>query len=465
MALDPSAPATLGTTLAHELDWLNEALHARVRQYFRLDDPAEAAGELPDLPPAPVLPSAATNAFARLVAGEQLGPAERLVLALALAPHLRPHLLDQLFARNSTYDRPFTEFGGLRGKGHAGFLPTGETALFLLAGDDLARRLPYQARLWADSPLTTARLVALAAPEPGEPPLSGALTVPPDALALLTTGERPRPHYSLDFPAQRVTTPLTWADLVLDQQVFDQLEEMRTWLTHQEAILHDAHLRRHLKPGYRALFYGPPGTGKTLTACLLGQDTGHEVYRVDLSMIVSKYIGETEKNLARVFDTAERRRWILFFDEADALFGKRSTATTANDRHANQEIAYLLQRIEDFAGVIVLASNLKGNVDEAFARRFQAMIHFPLPGPAEREKLWQQAFKGIELLDDQGQPASFRALAEQHKVAGGAIINVLRYCVLLRLQRQVPGQPPPPLALADVRAGLRRELSKEGKTA
>ena len=129
--------------------------------------------------------------------------------------------------------------------------------------------------------------------------------------------------------------------------------------------------------------------------------------------------------------------------------------TTANDRHANQEIAYLLQRIEDFAGVIVLASNLKGNVDEAFARRFQAMIHFPLPGPAEREQLWRQAFaQAIPLAPD----VNFRTLAEQHKVAGGAIINVLRYCVLHHLQHQQP------LTLADVQAGLRRELAKEGKT-
>lgn len=446
-----TANTTLGHTLAGELDWLAAALDARVKHYFNLDGAVTDLAELP----APDLPPPEADSFAQLVEREQLGWADRLVLALALAPHLRPQLLDQLFARNGTYDRPFTEFGGLRGKGHAGFLPTGETALFLLAGDDLTQRLTYQARLWAYSPLATARLVQLAAPEPGEPPLSGALTVPPDALALLTTGERPRPHYSPDFPAQRVTTPLTWDDLVLDYPVLDQLEEMRTWLTHQDDIMADAHLRRHLKPGYRALFYGPPGTGKTLTACLLGQVTGHEVYRVDLSMIVSKYIGETEKNLARVFDTAERRQWILFFDEADALFGKRSTATTANDRHANQEIAYLLQRIEDFAGVIVLASNLKGNVDEAFARRFQAMIHFPLPGPDEREKLWRQAFAhAVPLADD----VDFRALAEQHKVAGGAIINVLRYCVLVGLQRAKP------VMLDDIRRGLQRELAKEGKT-
>ncbi len=104
-----------------------------------------------------------------------------------------------------------------------------------------------------------------------------------------------------------------------------------------------------------------------------------DVYRIDLSMIVSKYIGETEKNLARVFDLAENRNWILFFDEADALFGKRTSTNTSNDRHANQEVAYLLQRIEDFPGIIILATNLRSNIDEAFSRRFQSVVYFPMP--------------------------------------------------------------------------------------
>jgi len=448
-----AAPIRPGDTLTQELHWLVAVLDARIKQYFGMESSVAAVEDVA----APSLPAATPDAYAQLIQQHQLGWAERLVLALALAPHLRPQALDSLFARNSTYDRSFTEFGGLKGKHHAGFLPTGETALFLLAGDDLGRRLHYQASLWTDSGLAAGQLVQLGSAEAGEPPLSGALLVPPEALALITTGQRPRPHYSPEFPAQRITTPLSWDDLVLDHHVLEQLEEMQVWLAQQDAILGDAHLRRHLKPGYRALFYGPPGTGKTLTACLLGQTTGHEVYRVDLSMIVSKYIGETEKNLARVFDTAERRRWILFFDEADALFGKRTATSSSNDRHANQEIAYLLQRIEDFAGVIVLASNLKGNLDEAFARRFQAMIHFPLPGPEERERLWRQAFAGtLKVAND----VNFSALAGQHKMAGGTIINVLRSCVLATRQEGKLR----PITAADITRGVQRELAKDGKT-
>ena len=443
---------TNGAALAAELHWLGEVITTRLALYFGLESARKtiAAVPVPDL-------AAAPSAYAALVQELGLSPSERLVLALALAPHVQPQVLDAIFARNAVhFDRSFTEFGGLRGKGHGGFLPTGETALFLLAGDDLPKRLRWQTKLWQDSALTRADLVRLVPAEAGEPAASGALAIPADQLARLLTGQRAEPTYNSDFPARLVTTPLAWKDLVLDFQVSEEVAELRTWLQHQDELLADKHLRRHLKPGYRALFYGPPGTGKTLTACLLGQATGRPVYRIDLSMVVSKYIGETEKNLARVFDMAEHRHWILFFDEADALFGKRSTAaSSSNDRHANQETAYLLQRIEDFPGVAILASNLKGNLDEAFSRRFQAMIYFPMPAPAERLRLWQQVFAGPARL-----PADedFEDIAEKHALAGGAIANVLRYCVLASRRHSRP------VALADVRKGIQRELAKQGKT-
>lgn len=141
-------------------------------------------------------------------------------------------------------------------------------------------------------------------------------------------------------------------------------------------------------------------------------------------MVVSKYIGETGKNLANVFDQAENKNWILFFDEADALFGKRTQASSSNDRHANQEISYLLQRVEDFPGTVILATNLKANIDEAFARRFQSVIYFPTPEADLRLRLWQGVLgdkcrlaEDVDLVD----------LAEKYALAGGAILNVVRY--------------------------------------
>src|SRR5690606_11585436 len=127
-------------------------------------------------------------------------------------------------------------------------------------------------------------------------------------------------------------------------------------------------MRQLIKPGYRTLFYGPPGTGKTLTAMLLGKEFQRNVFRIDLSQVVSKYIGETEKNLEKIFQRAANKEWILFFDEADALFGKRTSVKDAHDRYANQEVSYLLQRVEDFPGLVILASNYKNNIDKAFVR-------------------------------------------------------------------------------------------------
>lgn len=132
-----------------------------------------------------------------------------------------------------------------------------------------------------------------------------------------------------------------------------------------------------LNMGNRILFYGSPGTGKIIAAGLLGKDSCCEVHHIDLSMVVSKYIGETEKNISKIFDMAENKKWILFFDEADALFGKRTGVSDAHDRYTNQEVSCLMQCIEAYNGLVILSTNLKSNIDEAFLRRFHAIIHFP----------------------------------------------------------------------------------------
>jgi SpoVK/Ycf46/Vps4 family AAA+-type ATPase len=180
------------------------------------------------------------------------------------------------------------------------------------------------------------------------------------------------------------------------------------------------------------------------------------VYRVDLSLVVSKYIGETEKNLENVFQHAERQECLLFFDEADALFGKRTGVSNAHDRYANQEVAYLLQRLEEYEGLVILASNLVSNLDDAFLRRFQSVVHFPLPKPAERLRLWRGAFSPVCSFES---GLELREVAERYELAGGSILNVVRYCSLMALQRQSRE-----IHLADLHEGVRREYQKEGKT-
>lgn len=249
---------------------------------------------------------------------------------------------------------------------------------------------------------------------------------------------------------------MTWDDLVLPDLIMQEVEDILIWLQHNDTLMQDWGMNRKLKRGFRTLFYGPPGTGKTLTASLLGQQMEMDVYRVDLSQIVSKYIGETEKNMGSLFDQAENKNWILFFDEADALFGSRTATSSSNDRHANQEVAYLLQRVEDYSGVVILASNLKGNIDEAFARRFQSMILFPIPDVEQRFTLWKKTFSPNATFTDN---VNLFEIAEEYELAGGSITNVVRYSSLKSLSRNSNM-----IELNDILQGIKKELRKEGKT-
>jgi SpoVK/Ycf46/Vps4 family AAA+-type ATPase len=171
--------------------------------------------------------------------------------------------------------------------------------------------------------------------------------------------------------------------------------------------------------GLTALFAGESGTGKTMATQVLARDLGLELFRIDLATVVSKYIGETEKNLDRIFAAAEGSNAVLLFDEADALFGKRSEVRDAHDRYANVEVAYLLQRIEGYAGAAILTTNLRQNIDEGFLRRLDLVIDFPFPEPSERERLWRRLLPANAPLEELDIPF----LAARFKLSGGSIRN------------------------------------------
>ncbi|MBE3024378.1 ATP-binding protein [Janthinobacterium sp. BJB1] len=451
-------------SLEREITWFEQVLECRFHHYFvQPDKPApEPAAPPPDLADDP---SVYAQTVRRAVDGG-MSADERMVLLLALLPHLRPQVLDLLLTHNKLIERPFTEFGGLRGNAVTGLLPTCETAVFILAGDDLQRRFEVMRLFEAGHFFAQQGMLKIVPPENGEPALRAALAMETDYLNRFTNGQHHKPDFGAGFPAKLITTSLAWDDLVVAPEVLDDIEQIRTWLHGGRQLLQDWGLERMVKPGYRTLFYGPPGTGKTLTATLLGQSAGVDVYRIDLSMLVSKYIGETEKNLASVFDQAQNKNWILFFDEADALFGKRTEGSTSNDRHANQEIAYLLQRVEDFPGVVILATNLKSNLDEAFSRRFQSAIYFPLPDALQRARLWRQLFPDPARL---APDVDLADLADKHVLSGGALANVARYAAIRAARRHamLPLQPPPPAARIsadDLLRGIKKEFIKEGRT-
>ncbi len=435
-----------------ELDWLAAVLDARLKQYFSKET-SRVAMTFPEPPPL----AESHSAYAQFLRRHEISMETRLVILLALVPHIRPQLLDILWVRNETTQRGFTEFGGVQSSGHGGFLPTGETAVFLLAGDDLAIRFRVASLFDGDRFLARNDILHLRpSGAQGEPELSGVLALSREILYRFTTGVSRSPTFSADFPARLVRTELEWRDLVLPASTLSELEEIKIWFKHGHVLLREWGMQKKLRPGFTCLFYGPPGTGKTLSACLLGKLCGSDVYRVDLASIVSKYIGETEKNLARVFDLAEHKRWILFFDEADALFGKRTRVDDAHDRYANQEVSFLLQRIEDFDGVVILCSNMRSNIDDAFVRRLHAVVQFPMPKAQERKRIWQEAFAPQVVLEEKIDLGRF---AERYDVTGGTIMNAVRHASLRALHRG--GHT---ILHDDIEEGLRRELLKEGRT-
>ncbi len=430
-----------------ELAWLEAVMAARFAAYG-----GDGEGETPPDPP-PL--EDAGGAYAGQLRALGLSREERLILVLALTPYVAPAVLDSFLLQNQATGRRFTEFGGVTGQTHAGFLPTAETAMFLLAGDDWRLRIALEPLFGRDRPLVRGGLLQTDHRHPDEPPLSALLRLSEPALHQLLRGADYAPVPGANFPATRLTTPLDWQDLVLDDRTREQVEMVGAWIAHGQTLMQDWGLGKRLKPGFRCLFHGGPGTGKTLTASLLGKRYGLPVYRVDLSRVVSKWIGETEKNLAGLFDQAEDRNWILFFDEADALFGKRTDASSANDRAANQQIAYLLQRLEDYSGLAILATNQHDYLDEAFARRFQSAIRFPMPDAAARARLWRDCFSNqhFAIAD-----IDFDDLAQRHELAGGAIINVLRYACLSAV-----GRGEKTVQAHDLIAGIRREKQKDGQ--
>jgi hypothetical protein len=436
--------------LEADLEWFAEVLRARLSLYFRAESPERPARAVA---PPPLAHS--DSPYARFIVQHEVSPAVRLVMLLALIPHVRPQLLDVLWSRNEATQRGFSEFGGAQAAGHGGFIPTGETAAFLLAGDALAARFDALRLFEADGFLARHNVLHLSAVSAGESQLAGVLILSREFLHRFTTGLDRKPGYSPEFPARLIRTELTWSDLVLPASTLAELDEIRQWIVHGRTLLGDWGMSDRLRPGFTSLFHGQPGTGKTLSACLLGKHCGCDVYKVDLSMIVSKYIGETEKNLARIFDVAEHKGWILFFDEADALFGKRTRVNDSHDRYANQEISYLLQRIEEFDGVAILATNFKANIDDAFVRRFQSVVQFPMPKPPERLRIWRDSLPRRARLDT---ALDLGPVAEKYELSGGTIMNVVRYASLMAVSRG--GDT---IAMEDVEEGVRREFMKEGK--
>jgi hypothetical protein len=281
---------------------------------------------------------------------------------------------------------------------------------------------------------------------------------PGSALTLsdLEAACRAQAQHRLAALAVKITPRRGWADIVLPRPQISALHLICTTIRHRALVYGDWGFDRKLSQGKGliALFSGPSGTGKTLAAEIIAHELALDLYRVDLAALVSKYVGETEKNLERVFTEAHHSNAILFFDEADALFGKRSEVKDAHDRYANIEIAYLLQRTEAYDGLVILTSNVKKNIDEAFVRRIHFILDFPFPEEAERLEIWRRTFPPETPL---GSDLDLPFLAHKLKVSGGNIRNIILTGAFLAAEEESP------VKMRHLVRGAAFEMQKLGK--
>jgi len=267
---------------------------------------------------------------------------------------------------------------------------------------------------------------------------------------------RRRLSHQLGALADVVRTTLDWKDVILSDDIYERVIEFLNFARHRQSVMRDMGFGRKLAygRGLSAMFSGPPGTGKTMICTLLAKELGMELYRIDLSQVVNKYIGETEKNLAKIFDEAETSHAVLFFDEADSLFAKRTDVKSSNDRYANLEVNYLLQRMETFDGVTLLATNLEQGLDDAFKRRVRFSILFELPEEAERKKLWISMFPPKVPLEPD---IDWDLMAKRFEMAGGYIKKAALRAALVAAEARRP------ITTADLLEAARQEYREMGR--
>ncbi len=403
----------------------------------------------------PVFDFAADDSeFSKFVIENNLQIFEILILLLSILPHVAPGFLTNILSEYFPNGSDFPEFGGVKGINYRGIIPTGETSLYIIAGDNFLAR-SFIVKAFDESHIFHKKsILSLGSVPEGEPKISGKLMLDNEYIELFVYGSISKPKLSQDFPAELLETSMEWDDLVLQEKTLNEVNNVLVWMEHNNTLLTDFNLEGKINPGYKVMFFGAPGVGKTLTASLMGKHTNKDVYRIDLSLVISKYIGETEKNLSKLFNKAKNKDWILFFDEADAIFGKRTGVRDAHDKYANQEVSFLLQRIESHSGLVILASNYRNNIDKAFTRRFQSIIEFENPGVDERRLLWEKYIPEAFVSD----ALDLDRIAEDYEVTGANIVNIVQYACLAALANEQDK-----LSNESLITAIQREFIKEGR--
>ena len=416
-----------------DLQWLEEYILFFCQQEFTFI-PRGNLVEEPNTIPTWMIDWKEENCYHRAL--QHFTAVECIVILIALANQIYPKVwesfsraIDQL----GLDEQMASHFGLAQLSGTPYLQATLGTVLFLLGGTTAKEQARYWELFVPSAPLQMAG--ALKWPiSSGSGVLPSLNTIPQLSSSFLhqLIQEQPyEPQYSPDFPATLLTTTKTWDDLILGERIGILVAQTRKWVQYYTQISTQPGV--HQSQGYRLLMSGPSGTGKTMTAALLGAEAGKPVYRIDISNIVDKYVGETSKKLRQIFELAEAQDWILFFDEGDALFGKRTTdGQSSNERYANQEVSYLLYKLEEYQGMIFLATNHQDAIDRAFERRFDSLVTFDNPDKYTRQRLWQHFFEhpGLLQVDPVVRYHEWQELAFAAEVSAAWIEKFYDYCVM-----------------------------------
>ena len=445
---DTNALQQNSLTIQNELDWLSKLIDNRLDFFFTNEKKKQFV-----YIPSPNLKDDRSN-LSSFIQKDLTDDFERLLIIGAMASNLFPEVYDRFLIKNKVLDKSYTEFGGLKNSDTNYFEPTLRTIVFIMYGSSIEHKIKINTYFNFNHIFKQNKILSIEHSSGHQELLDKSLKLGEEFMLHITSGTPFKPSYASNFPASLLETPLDWEDLVLEDNSLDEINMIDTWLKNRSNFDENDAISKKINKGYKALFYGPPGTGKTLSASLIGKNNNLDVYRIDISQVVSKYIGETEKNLGNIFDIAENKNWILFFDEAESLFSKRTAVSDSKDKFANQETAYLLQRVENYNGLILLATNLKPNIDLAFSRRIQSMVNFPIPSVKQREVLWKNALKGLVELGKN----ELNEIAKNYEIAGGSIKNVIQYAWLKSMHKNTE------ISLNEILMGIRRELNKDGKS-
>ncbi len=408
--------------LQEELKWITDLVRFRVSGMKSvLDGKGEIWLSAPQLISAPVLPEGAYREF---VLKHELNYAERLLLIMCFSAAYDTDVLGHFCGIDPDEKKQYQCLGGRIDQDSYVFYPTLQTLLFLLAGKDRRTSAKYLYHLRKRSKLFVEQIVYFVKKEEdtGYWP-NREVRLDSTYYDYFLFSERPRLDAGDHFPARLLQTDKTFDDLILPENTIAHLKPAMDYLRNQKKVFEKEGASGKIKGGHVMMLYGPPGTGKTLTASIIGRHLGVDVYAIELSQIVSKYIGETEKNIDKVFERLQDKNCIIFFDEADALFGKRTEVKDAKDKYANQETSHLLQKVEQCNALIILASNFKQNLDDAFTRRILTYVHIPPPEEEERFKMWR---KGIPQAYEYEPVDLPEKLAKNYQLTGANITNIIK---------------------------------------